>query len=72
MSLTYCLMTDLYDEEIGVDDQKERKEVYENRISKDIAAAEPVLAEVVSSAGRHVALRNVSIPAKHGRDGPYK
>lgn len=49
----------LNDEEVGVDDEQERQVVDEDGVDEDVAAAEPALAEVVSAAGGHVALRHV-------------
>jgi len=60
----------LHDEEVRVDDGEEGQEVAEERVDEDVAAVHGVLAEIVGSAGGHVALRGVLAPAEHGCDGP--
>jgi hypothetical protein len=47
------------DEEVGVDDAEQGDEIAEDGVDKDVASAEPVLVQVVSAAGGHVALRHV-------------
>lgn len=54
-----CILAYLHDEPVGVDDQEERHEVAEEWVHEDVALAEPVVGQVVSSAGSHVALRHV-------------
>lgn len=49
--------------EVCVDDAEQRNEVAEDGVNKDVASAEPVLVQVVSAAGGHVALGHV--PGHH-------
>lgn len=49
----------LHDEPVRVDDQEQRREVAEQRVHQDVALAQPVVGQVVSSAGSHVTLRNI-------------
>lgn len=49
----------LNNEEVRVDDEQQRHEVDEDGVHEDVAAAEPVLAEVVGAARGHVAFGDV-------------
>lgn len=58
----------LDNEEIGVDDEQERHEVNEDGVDQDVAAAEPVLCQVVGSACSHVSFRHVTIKMMNGKN----
>lgn len=60
----------LDDEPVRVDDEQQRHRVDEHRVDKDVGAAEPALGQVVGSAGSHVALRHVPVPAEHRGQSP--
>ena len=60
----------LKDKVVRVDDESQGEEVDETGIDKDVAAAEPVLVQVVSSTGSHVTFWDIPVPAEHGGDGP--
>lgn len=62
----------LHNEEVRVDDGHQREEVAEDGVDEDVAAVHGVLAQVVGSAGGHVALRGVLAPSEHGCHGPHK
>lgn len=55
----FCYVSYLHDEPVRVDDQEERREVAEQRVHQDVALAQPVVGQVVSSAGSHVTLRYI-------------
>jgi hypothetical protein len=48
-----------YNEVVGVDDAEQGGEVAEEGVNEDVASAEPVLVQIVSAAGGHVALRHI-------------
>lgn len=49
----------LYNEPVWVDDQHKWQHVYPETVENEVASAEPILGEVVSAAGCHVAFRYV-------------
>lgn len=51
----------LDDEVVRVDDEEQRQKVNEDWVDKDVAAAEPVLGQVVCSTGCHVAFRHIPV-----------
>lgn len=60
----------LDDEEVRIDDGQERHVVDEKRIDEDVASAEPVLGQVVRTAGGHVTFWDIPVPSYHGKDSP--
>lgn len=60
----------LYNEPVWVDDQHQWQSVDEDTVYQNVWTAEPVLGEIVSTAGSHVAFWNVSVPAKEWQNRP--
>lgn len=56
-----CILspTYLYNKPVRVNDSEKRQKVYKERISYDVAPADPILREVISPTGCHITFRNV-------------
>jgi len=62
----------LDDEGVAVDDVGKREKIYPYRVDVQIAPGEFSLSQVVSTTGKHVTLRYISVPSEEGRKAPGK